>query len=529
MKTVLQKMVRLFTPAILVRFTALALTDVISVMMAASLGDLMSAVLEQRLIGANTVIQFCTLFILEIVICPFLLFLSNKMIFRLSIDGEEAIFMGILNQNPVKLESIDAGELSTKIIDDGIALRWALIDFWVSLLNCIIMLAILGWFLVRISFPYTLIILMLVLCSYGKSILFGPVLARQDLKLLKAAQCIKAKMLEAASSIYYLSINKLTPIIRELLCKDISFYSSGILKRTLFLRCALKNLSEFLDHASYLIILLSGTFLVKTGRIHMGTILLMSSYYVLLSRQFSNIDTIIKSRKLIQEVSEDLASALNQPFEPCPCVFSCLTVEPFHYPMNDKSIRCCDGITIHRADKIAIIGGNGVGKTTLLHLLIGLKDCDEIKRHLNEAPCGKGNLRWLVSYVDMNSNSLADIVERYVLSGKKAAALDKNLHTIKMQYDLFPIWEQNTDTLSGGQRKRADLARTLLEEKHILALDEPEVGLDQNWKARAADMIHHCDHTVIFTTHDPLFISAANKIIQIDNSGNIHVLEKSKE
>lgn len=526
MKTVLQNMVRLFKPAILVRFIALALTDVISVMMAVNLGNLMSTVLDQRPIGSNAVIQICTLFILEIVICPFFLFLSNKMIFRLSIDGEEAIFKGVLNQNPVKLESIDAGELSTKIIDDGITLRWAIIDFWVNLLNCIVMLAILGWFLVRISFQYTLIILMLVLCSYGKSILFGPVLARQDLKLLRAAQSIKAKMLEAASSIHYLSINKLTPIIRESLCNDLSSYSSGILKHTLFLRSALKYLSEFFDHAVYLIILLSGTWLAKTGRIHIGTILIMSSYYVLLSKQFSNIDTIIKSKKLIQGVSEDLAFALNQPFEPCQCAFSCVTVKPFRYLMSDKSIRCPDGITIRRAEKIAIIGGNGVGKTTLLHLLIGLKDCDEIKRHLDEVPCGKGNLKWLVSYVDMNSNSLADIVESYVLSGKKAVELDGILNAIKTQCDLFPIWQQNTDTLSGGQRKRADLARTLLEKKHILALDEPEVGLDQCWKERIANMISSSDQTVIFTTHDPLFTAVANKIIQIDNSGNIHILKQ---
>ncbi len=72
------------------------------------------------------------------------------------------------------------------------------------------------------------------------------------------------------------------------------------------------------------------------------------------------------------------------------------------------------------------------------------------------------------------------------------------------------------DTLSGGQRKRADIARVLIEGKQILAFDEPEVGMDACWKKQISDDIKKFGGIAIFTTHDPDFISAATKIISIN-------------
>lgn len=525
MKPIIKNLVRLFIPAILVRAAALALSDVFSAMMAVNLGELISAAVEQRTLAPRDAAGFGGLLLFAAVVCPVLLFLSNKMIFRISIDSEEALFRGVLNQNPTSFEAIDAGEASSKLVDDGIHLRWALIDFFVSLLDTVLMLSILGWFLVNISFQYTIIILILVIFSYGKSLLFGFVLAKEDLNVLKAAQLVKSKMLEAASSIHFLSINKLTLIFQELLGKEIETYSNHALKRSLSIRTVLKGFSEFWDNSSHLIILLSGTFLAQAGLTSIGTVLTMSSYYILLSKQFSNLDKITQSKRLIHELSEDISFALDQPFEPTPCDFLAMTVQPFCYQMRDRAIHCPVEITIHKGDKVAITGENGAGKTTLLHLLIGLRDCDKMILFLDGAPCKKGQLRWLVSYVDMNANSLGDTVDRYVLSDKSLLSRIESgdaLEEVKQQYDLCSIWNQNTDTLSGGQRKRVDLARSLLENRQILALDEPEEGLDQHWKRRISDMIMSTGQTVIFTTHDPDFISTADKIISIDD-GEIYL------
>lgn len=533
MKPIIKNLVQLFTPAILIRAAAFALSDVLSAMMAVNLGELISEAVEQRTLVPKDAADFGILFLFAAVVCPVLLFLSNKMIFRVSIDSEEALFKSVLNQNPTSFDLLDAGEVSSKLMDDGIQLRWALIDFFVSLLDAVLMLAILGWFLVNISFQYTIIILVLVICSYGKSLLFGSVLAKEDLNVLKAAQLIKSRMLEAAASIHFLSINKLTPIFRELLNREIENYSDHALKRSLSIRTVLKGLSELWDNSSYLIILFSGVFLAQVGLTSIGTVLTMSSYYVLLSKQFSNLDKIMQSKRMIRELVEDISFALDQPFEPTPCEFSSIKIQPFCYPMRDKAIHCPIEITIHKGDKVAITGENGAGKTTLLHLLIGLRDCDKMTLHLDGVPCGKGHLRWLVSYVDMNANSLGDAVDRYVLTDKSLLStteFDGALVKIKQQCDLCSIWNQNTDTLSGGQRKRVDLARSLLENRQILALDEPEVGLDRQWKKRISDMIKSAGQTVIFTTHDPDFISAADKIIFIDDGeiylGSVHISKR---
>lgn len=516
MKRIVADITRLFIPAILVRAVAIVLADIFSAMMAVNLGALVSIAAEQRSLVLSDAVNFGVLLLFVAVVCPVLLFISNKMIFRISIDSEELMFRRVLNQNPTKFEAADAGEVSSKLVDDGIQLRWAVIDLFVGLLDVVLMIAILGWFLINVNFQYTIIILMLVIFGYVKSLGSGSVSARENINILKAGQLVKSKMLEAAASIHFLSINKFTMIFRELLDKEMRDYSEHALKKFRFVQVFLEDLSGFWDALSLLVILLTGAFFAKSSMISIGTVLTMSSYYILLSKQFLHLDRIAQSKKLIKKLLDDISFAIDQPFEPSPCAFSEITVRPFHYQMRGGSIDCADEIRIRKGDKVAITGRNGAGKTTLLHLLIGIRDCEDLTLFIDGTPCDKGHLRWLVSYVDMNAVSLGDTVDHYVLSGKDLHESGWILEEIKQLCDLFPIWDHGMDTLSGGQRKRVDFARSLLENREILALDEPEVGLDAYWKKRIAGIIGSTEQTVLFTTHNKVFASAANVIISVD-------------
>ena len=515
MSRLIRQLTQLFSPAILLRFLSIALTDVSTALMAVQLGKLTTSVTTQAAILSKDFISLGILFCLTAVVCPFLLYRSNKMILGISVESEEAIFNRALDQDPVCFDSCEAGEVSSKLIDGGISLRWAIIDFCVGLLNCFVSLGMLAWFFFRINKLYTAVVFAFACIHYVKSALLAPIAAKDEVRLLRSAQSVKAKILENTGYICFLRINRLTPIIEPVLQNRINFFSCKVMKPVMLRKNRIKFISALLDIFSNFFILLIGAALAQKGYIAIGTILTMSSYYILISSQFANLDTVIKSRKAIQAVSEDISFILDNPIPPKEACCTHLRIMPFEHPMKEHVLRCPSCIDIEQGDKVAIIGENGAGKTTLLYLLLGLLPQETASVYVDGYPAEKGTIRKLTGFVDMNASSLSDTVSNYVLAGQIGQSIYTS-ESIKQLYDLQFIWEQNMDTLSGGQRKRADIARVFIEGKQILAFDEPEVGLDACWKKQISDEIKKFGGIAIFTTHDPDFISAATKIISIN-------------
>lgn len=502
-------------PAIVIRFFALAFSDIISVLISVKLGNLLSLVITQNDISNYELYEFCVLFFSSFFISPVMIYLSNKLIFRISIATEETVFQSVLNQAPSSFASMDCGDLSCKIIDSGITLRWAIIDFYVGLLNCGLLAAMLAWFIFNVSATYTYIILCLVVINYIKSLFFSPIISKNTIRNLQEVQHIKAKILSSASHFHFLSINKLTKHIQCQLLSKLSRYTTHVMPHIRTTQIRLNTISMFLECCFHVIILFVGIYLASHKGTPIGLVFTMSSYYELLSTQIANVDTIIKSKKTLRSILEDISFAVNRQIAPEKCEFTKLEIQPFQFPMRSDILVCRSPIEINQGDKVAIIGGNGSGKTTFLSMLFGLEDFGEILIKSNNMPISIGTIRFLSDYIDINANSLEDSVSQYVLSGSLRSSSQASETVVR--YELDSIWNQSTDTLSGGQRKRVEFARTELHKKRILALDEPEVGLDPYWRNKISNFLKSSSQTVIFTTHDESFLSIANKTITITN------------
>jgi ATPase components of ABC transporters with duplicated ATPase domains len=130
---------------------------------------------------------------------------------------------------------------------------------------------------------------------------------------------------------------------------------------------------------------------------------------------------------------------------------------------------------IFRGDRIGLVGPNGAGKSTLLKIVAGIDKADD-----GIVSCKK-SLR--VGYVPQSSEYPEISVHDVVLSG-----IDKThpLSTYEAETQVtillsklgFKDPEQNANTLSGGWKKRLDIAKQLINEPDILLLDEPTNHLD---------------------------------------------------
>jgi iron complex transport system ATP-binding protein len=167
----------------------------------------------------------------------------------------------------------------------------------------------------------------------------------------------------------------------------------------------------------------------------------------------------------------------------------------------------------------AILGPNGVGKTTLLHLILGLLTPQAGQIWLAGRPQAgytRAELSRLVGlvlqaeYVPFNFTVL-----EYVLLGRTpylgllqmpAAADYQAAQAAIERLGLAALQRRSVLELSGGERQMVMLARAIAQQPRVLLLDEPTAHLDLSNKGRILEVLRQLSRqgvTVVFTTHDP--------------------------
>lgn len=195
-----------------------------------------------------------------------------------------------------------------------------------------------------------------------------------------------------------------------------------------------------------------------------------------------------------------------------------LNVEKMSKSFTEKILFDQVTLGINEGDKIGVIGINGTGKSTLLKIIAGLEEPDEgtvVKgknvrvEYLAQSPVFQDNLT---------------ILENVIL-GKKAEEEYRNLEgEAKTMLQKLGIadYDGRIDTLSGGQRKRVALVRTLLTPAEILVLDEPTNHLDNEMAEWLEEYLNKYKGAFIMVTHDRYFLDkVTNKIVEIDK-GSIY-------
>lgn len=167
---------------------------------------------------------------------------------------------------------------------------------------------------------------------------------------------------------------------------------------------------------------------------------------------------------------------------------------------------------IHEGDKIGIIGINGTGKSTLLKIIAGIEEADEgqvIKQN---------GLR--ITYLPQNPEfPEGETVADYVINGKYQQEWNTESEA-KTILNKLGIYDHNAqiDTLSGGQKKRVALARTLINPADVLILDEPTNHIDNEMAMWLEDYLNKFKGVIIMVTHDRYFLDrVTNKILEISH------------
>ncbi len=195
-----------------------------------------------------------------------------------------------------------------------------------------------------------------------------------------------------------------------------------------------------------------------------------------------------------------------------------LTVENMSKSYTERML--FDHVTfgIGEGEKIGIIGINGTGKSTLLKIIAGLEEPDE-------GTVIKGK-KVRIGYLSQTPEfDYTQTILQNVVQGQKAEEEYRNLEG-EANAMLYKLGISDTsispEKLSGGQKKRVALVRTLLTPAEILVLDEPTNHLDNEMAEWLEDYLNKFRGAFIMVTHDRYFLDkVTNKILELDK-GNIY-------
>ncbi len=169
-------------------------------------------------------------------------------------------------------------------------------------------------------------------------------------------------------------------------------------------------------------------------------------------------------------------------------------------------------LCVSRGEFLALLGPNGSGKSTLIRLLAGLSKPNsgiiriggwELPR---EADAVRGQIG-LVGHKPLLYESLTARENlRFFgkLYGLPADKREERIDTLLKQVGLIHRDQDKVGTFSRGMQQRLSIARALLHDPHVLLLDEPYTGLDQDASVMLDDMLKaaHADgHTILMVTH----------------------------
>ena len=195
-----------------------------------------------------------------------------------------------------------------------------------------------------------------------------------------------------------------------------------------------------------------------------------------------------------------------------------------------KDVKAVNGIDfyVEEGELFAFLGLNGAGKSTTIDMLCTFLKLDRGSIKINNYEVGKDDekIKSLVGVVFQESvlDELLTVKENLITRSKlynmSKYEFNKNLEEIADITGIREIINRQYRKLSGGQRRRVDIARALINKPKILFLDEPTTGLDTKTRKNVWDMIRTLQKdnnmTVFLTTHYMEEASKADYIVVMD-------------
>ncbi|PCM44485.1 type I secretion system permease/ATPase [Marinobacter sp. ANT_B65] len=319
-----------------------------------------------------------------------------------------------------------------------------------------------------------------------------------------------------------------------------SLYMSNISARLKFISSSIQNGAQWCQHLVSVAIIILGVYLIIAGELTQGGLI---AAYLLSSRamapvsqaagllaQYHQAATALRTLDEIMELPQERTQGKNWVSRPVLSGRIEFRDVQFQYPESGQLALSGVSIKVNPGERIAVLGKNGSGKSTIQRLLLGLYfpvsgtiSLDNVDlRQLDPAELRR-NIGYVPQDVELFYGSLRDNIMLSRPVSDEELLRVAELGGLKQYIDAHPdgfdlqIGERG-QRLSGGQRQSLAIARAMIGDPPILLLDEPTGALDHSSEehfkrslARAAK-----GKTVVMVTHRTSLLELADRIVVLD-------------
>lgn len=186
-----------------------------------------------------------------------------------------------------------------------------------------------------------------------------------------------------------------------------------------------------------------------------------------------------------------------------------LKVEHLFHHYHKKEVLQDVSFTIHAGQIVGLVGKNGAGKSTLMHILATLQQPSSgILSFKNESYSHVKKIRQHIGFVPQQLAILEDFTVaenmQFFNQFNRPKKSEQQLREICQSVSL-DAWQQKGSELSGGMKRKLNLALTLIQSPELLLLDEPTVGIDLRSKLEIQTALLHLSQqgtTIVLISHD---------------------------
>ena len=212
-------------------------------------------------------------------------------------------------------------------------------------------------------------------------------------------------------------------------------------------------------------------------------------------------------------------------------------IEVKNLKKNYKNFTAVDGISfdVEEGELFAFLGENGAGKSTTINMLTTVLEKTDGQAFIAGHELGKeddeirkiNGIVFQNSVLDKKLTVKENLLTRGSYYGLSKKEVLKRLEPFSEKFEMKDIWDRKYEKLSGGQRRRVDIMRALINNPKILFLDEPTTGLDPKSRKLVWDYINYLrrEHkmTIFLTTHYMEETRDADHVVILDKG---HIVSK---
>jgi len=180
-------------------------------------------------------------------------------------------------------------------------------------------------------------------------------------------------------------------------------------------------------------------------------------------------------------------------------------------------------------ERVALVGHNGSGKSTMLRLVAGMLELTEGTITIGGDPAGTAEARAKTSYVPDDPVLYDDLsVREHLAYVAGLHGVDASVEDFDELLDRLGLLHRADDLparFSRGLRQKTSIALGVVRPFELLLVDEPFVGLDASGKAALVDLLdelHGMQVTTIVATHDPVYVERVSRCIALRDGAVIH-------